>query len=138
MAIIKRKKRRVGKYRGSRNCGKGNVKNRGKPSGKGGRGQAGLKKHRKTWVIKYDPDHFGRHGFTSLHKRGKELNLYEIENLIKKDELEKKEGKYTYEFNGKILGTGEISIPVTIKALSWSKRAEEKVKKVGGEILAIK
>ena len=73
-----------------------------------------------------------------MHKRGKELNLYEIENLIKKGQIEKKEGKYTYEFNGKILGTGEISIPVAIKALSWSKKAEEKVKKVGGEILAIK
>lgn len=135
---IKRKKRGIGKFRGSRNCGKGNVKNRGKPSGKGGRGWAGLKKHRKTWIIKYDPDHFGRHGFVSKHKKVEELNLYEIENLIKKGQIEKKDGKYTYEFDGKILGTGEISLPVTIKALSWSKKAEEKVKKVGGEIRNIK
>ena len=48
---IKRKKKGIGKFRGSRNCGKGNVKNRGKPSSKGGRGQAGLKNTGKPGLL---------------------------------------------------------------------------------------
>jgi len=48
--------------------------------------------------------------------------------------LEKKEGKYHFEFSGKVLGAGAIEFPVVIKARSASKGAIEKVRRAGGEI----
>jgi len=41
---------------------------------------------------------------------------------------------FTLTFSGKILSTGGITIPVKIRALAWSKKAEEKIKQAGGEI----
>ncbi|MDD5023273.1 MAG: uL15 family ribosomal protein [Candidatus ainarchaeum sp.] len=132
-----RMKKRTGKYRGTRSQGKGNIKNRGSRSCKGGRGQAGYGKHRKSWVVKYDKDHFGKMGFTRERKEMPVMNLYEIDNMIKNGKIKQEDGKYSYTFKGKLLGAGFISSPVSIKAVCWSKKAEEKIKKVSGEILNI-
>ncbi len=34
---------------------------------KGGKGMAGIGKHRFVWLLKNDPQHYGVHGFTSHH-----------------------------------------------------------------------
>ncbi len=39
---------------------------------------------------------------------------------------------------GKVLASGELDHPVTIAALSFSKQAEEKIKKAGGKLLTIR
>lgn len=133
-----RDKKRTGKYRGKRSQGKGNVKNRGRRSSKGGRGQAGYKKHRKSWIVKYDKDHYGAHGFNRKKKEIPVMNLYELERMVIKGEIKKDGEKYPYSFKGKVLGCGNLNYPVFLKALSWSKKAEEKIKKVAGEISSIK
>jgi len=132
-----RKKKQKGKYLGRRRFGKGNVKNKRGAGNRGGRGQSGLKDHKKSWVVKYDKDHFGRSGMTAKKNKIKVINLYEIENMIRKGKLKKEGEKYSYQFKGKIIGTGQLSSPVSLKALKWSKKTEEKVKKLGGEISAI-
>lgn len=132
-----RDKKRTGKYRGSRSQGKGNVKNRGRRSSKGGRGQAGYKKHRKTWIVKYDKDHYGKGGFHRNKREIPVLNLYELDRMIVNNQIKKDGEKYSYSFKGKILGCGFVNYPISVKALSWSKKAEEKIKKLGGEISAI-
>ena len=127
----KREKRRKVKFRGKRRCGRGNVKNRRGAGCRGGVGGAGLQKHRFTWITKYDPGHFGVGGFKRRNaKKVPSINLYEINTMADKGKLN--EGKF--EFEGKVLGCGELRHPVSLKALSWSKRAEEKIKKAGGEI----
>lgn len=133
-----RDKKRTGSYRGRRSQGSGNVKNRGRRSSKGGRGQSGLKKHCKSWVIKYDKDHFGSRGFKREKKEVPVLNLYEIENMIKNGKIKKEGDRYDYSFKGKILGTGLLNYPVSLKALKWSRKAEEKIKKASGEISSLK
>lgn len=135
---MRRKERQKKNYLGLRSFGRGNVKNRRGSGNKGGHGAAGLHKHRFTWITKNDPDYFGKFGFVRPNRKDVEvINLYEINNQIRANKLEKKEGKTYFEFSGKILGTGVLSSPVIIKALSWSKGAEEKIKKAGGEISAL-
>lgn len=132
---MKRKEKRVKKYRGSSNHGCGNAKNRRGSGNRGGVGNAGLNKQKKTWTVKYDPEHFGNHGFASPNRKQIcTLNIFEIENMAKANRLEKKEGRFLLNFKGKILGCGYIKIPVNIYAQSWSKKAEEKIKQAGGSI----
>jgi len=130
-----RDKKRTGTYRGKRRQGKGNVKNRGRKSGHGGTGNAGLRKHKKSWVVKFDKDHYGRNGFKrSSRVVVPSINLYQLERMIINGEIKKVGEKYPFVFEGKILGSGYISYPISVKASSWSKKAEEKIKKVSGEL----
>ena len=126
-----RKKRKIGKQRGSRSCGTGNAKNKRGSGGRGGVGNAGLHKHKWSWVTANEPDRYGREGLKRRSARGKVMNLYEINSLAEK------EGKKEVEFKGKVLATGRIRHPVAVKALSWSARAEEKIKAAGGSISKI-
>ena len=133
MARLKKRNR---KFFGSRNHGKGNAKNRRGKGGKGGWGRAGMHKQRFTYITVYERDWMangGHMGFSSVRPvTYKTLNVYEIAQLAEKGKIEKKEGKYYFEFDGKILGTGKISMPVTVKALSFSEGAAAKIKKAGG------
>jgi len=132
----KRKTRNKRKFLGTRHCGRGNKK-KGRGSGtKGGTGMAGSGKHKFTYITAYEPDYFGKHGFVrhAVKYEMPAANLYEIENMVSKGLLEKKNGRYHFEFRGKILGTGELNSAVVIKAYSWSKKAEAKVKAAGGEL----
>lgn len=57
------RKRKVRKKRGSRPHGYGRVGlHRGKGM-RGGRGKAGLHKHKWSYTVIYAPDHFGKRGF---------------------------------------------------------------------------
>ncbi len=54
---------RTQKFRGRcRTHGRGKKSGRGKGK-RGGTGNAGLHKHKIMYMLKYMPDHFGRHGF---------------------------------------------------------------------------
>ena len=132
-----RKKKSIGKFRGSRSCGTGNVKNKRGSGNRGGVGGGGLHKHKFSWITAYDPDHFGSKGMRRRSKRMAELHLYEIDSRASKGKLENKEGKPFISFEGKVLATGEIRHAVNVKALAWSERAEEKIKAAGGSITRI-
>ncbi|MCK4319500.1 uL15 family ribosomal protein [Candidatus Micrarchaeota archaeon] len=129
-----RKKKRIHSFRGSRHCGTGNIKNKRGSGIRGGVGNAGLKKHKFTWVTRYERDHFKRRKMKSLKPDFKILHLYEINQGILKNEITSKDGKSQLEFKGKILATGKLDFPVFVKAHAWSTRAEEKIKNAGGEI----
>jgi len=136
--MVKRKERRHRKYLASRSHGRGNIK-RGRGGGtRGGVGKAGLCKHKGTYLTAKDKDYFGRsaRGFVNPVKKPRTdvSHLYDINQRAITGKLEKKGEKYVFEFKGKILATGSITVPLSIKALGWSKRTEEKVKAAGGEI----
>lgn len=136
--MAQRKQKRKISYRGLRTHGAGNVKNRRGSGNRGGRGNAGLCKHKFSWMVNNAPDHFGKHGFVRpMHTCISIVNLFDINRKATMNLLEKKNDKFYFEFRGKVLGTGELLFPVVIKALGWSKNTEEKVKKHGGEMIKL-
>lgn len=133
---MRRKERQKKKYLGHRSFGRGNVKNRRGSGNRGGRGKAGRDKHKFTWITAKSPGYFGRDRFYPVNSPPPMpvLHLYEVQQNATAGRLEQQGGNYRVEFQGKVLSTGKISVPVSIRALAWSKRCEEKIKKSGGSI----
>ncbi|MFN7990552.1 MAG: uL15 family ribosomal protein [Candidatus Micrarchaeia archaeon] len=126
-------------YLGHRSHGRGNVKNRRGSGNRGGRGMAGVDKHKWSWAVKNPKEHdiyFGKHGFTNPAKKKavKVAHLYDINQKAVSNELEKKAGKYHFDFEGKVLATGAVTVPLVIRANSWSKNVEKKLSETGGAI----
>ncbi|MCS7106176.1 MAG: 50S ribosomal protein L15 [Candidatus Aenigmarchaeota archaeon] len=145
--MVVRRKKKVRKYRGHRTYGYGShKKHRGKGS-RGGRGFAGMHKHKWSYTVKYAKDHFGKRGFKSPQK--KEIKGINLEELDKKAEslleqkIAEKEGekikinvlKLGYE---KVLGSGELTKPLIIEAKFFSKKAIRKIEEAGGEAVVLK
>lgn len=126
---------RTKKFRGSRTHGRGQKAGRGAGL-MGGRGNAGLHKHKYISVLKYDPEHFGRKGFKRPEKvirEEKAVNIGEIEKFpVKNGTLDL--NKLGYD---KLLGSGKIKKPVKIIVHKASKNAVEKVKEANGEIVMV-
>ncbi len=140
--MVVRRRKKVRKQRGSRTYGWGSQKkHRGKGS-KGGKGKAGMHKHKWTYTVKYEPEHFGKRGFKRPIKNVvKAINLGEIEKLVSKnpDVVKKENGsqiidltKLGYE---KVLGKGKISKPYVIIAKKFSEKAKQKIEVVGGKVI---
>lgn len=140
MVVHRRKK--VTKYRGSVTHGCGSRKKRRGAGSRGGRGRAGTGKragHKKN-VKPFQA--LGRYGFTSLSKLRKEkkfgfINVGDLERKIKEWKI--KEGELVDLASrgiNKLLGSGEVKTKLKIKVSSFSRQAEEKIKKAGGEIVA--
>jgi large subunit ribosomal protein L15 len=125
------------KFLGSRNHGKGNAKNRRGKGNKGGWGRAGMHKHRFSYITVHERHfmaHGGRYGFHNQNATPQlpVVNLWHIEQLALSGKLEKRDGRDYYEFEGKVLGSGQITRPVTVKAARFSGKAAEKIKAAGG------
>ena len=136
---------RTDKFRGSRTHGRGKKSGRG--AGKhGGTGNAGLHKHKVMHMLKYMPDHFGRHGFKrpqSMVGTKITMNVCDIDQGVEKlvkDGLAQKEGE-TYTLNltelgvEKLLGAGKMTVAVEIIVAEATETAKQKVEMAGGHIL---
>ncbi|MBL7147400.1 MAG: 50S ribosomal protein L15 [Nanoarchaeota archaeon] len=144
MVTFKRKK--VTKYRGSKTHGGGAMKKRRGAGNRGGRGNAGSGKRadqkKESFLKIYGKDYFGKKGFKSKYKKEKIINLQELENklekLLKKNLIKKEKDTYIInlkELNyNKLLGSGKIFNKYQITVDSFSKKAKEKVEKLGGKI----
>lgn len=131
--------------RGSRTHGWGQVGQHRKTSVKGGR-KVGRHKHLWTYVIKHEPNYFGRKGFTSpqsLKQEIKTINVGELDELVdklnKEKQLEKKKGKIFLDLNKlgyhKLLAAGRVTKPILVKVASHSANAAKKLEEAGGKIL---
>ncbi len=137
--VTRRKSTKKSKWLGHRSFGVGNCKNRRGSGNRGGFGNAGMCKHKGTWVTRYEPDYFGKHGFVRPNgKIIKVVHLFDIDRQALLGKLEKKDGKFLFTFKGKVLSTGTVNHPLRISANGWSKNAEKKVKEAGGELISIK
>ncbi len=133
------------RYRGSRTHGKGIKGGRGAGQ-RGGRGNAGLGKHKWIKVVKECPDHFGPKGFTrpkGLTRDVRVINIYQIEDMmdtLRKEGCVKKKGAF-YEIDlekagyDKLLSRGNARYQMKIKVANSSKRAVSKVQEAGGEVI---
>lgn len=145
MVVRKRKKHR--KFRGRRTYHGSHKKWRGGGS-RGGRGKAGLHKHKWTYATKYAPNHFGKIGFKrppEVIKEIKSISLKQLDQLVEKlleQKLAEKEGnkirinlsKIGYD---KVLGSGKLTKPLIIEAKYFSKQAIKKIKEANGEAIKI-
>jgi large subunit ribosomal protein L15 len=135
---------RTRKMRGSRTHGRG--KKAGRGAGLiGGHGQAGLGKTGKIYMLRYDRDHFGRHGFKRpqcVVKANSTINISELEEGLERFVsmgFAVKEGDM-YNINltnagiDKLLGNGNIEIPVKVTVSQVSAKAREKIEASGGSI----
>ena len=112
---------------------------RGKKAGrgaglKGGRGNAGLLKHRYMYMKKNMPDHFGRHGFKRPQGVKKEVTTINVSELE-----ERYSGKKTIDLTSdgidKLLGSGEINSKLKVKVSNASEKAIKKIEDEGGEVI---
>ncbi len=135
---------RTKKFRGYRTHG------RGKKSGRGagiigGHGQAGLGKTGKIGMLKFDRDHYGRHGFKRpqcMVTANRTINVGELSEQIERFVsmgFAKKEGD-AYAVNlsdagiDKLLGNGSIAIAVNVTVAEASEKAREKISAAGGAV----
>lgn len=134
--MVVRKRKKVRKLRGSRTYGWGSHKKHRGGGSRGGRGMAGLKKHKKSWMLKYKPDHFGKRGFKvpiKAKKKIKAINLKDIDILAKR--LNKTEINLSELGYQKVLSIGKLTQPLTIKAKKFVKKAKEKIETAGGKAI---
>ena len=112
---------------------------RGKKAGRGaglrgGKGNAGLLKHRRMYMNKYMPDHFGKHGFKrppSAVKKAKAINVGQLEEMFpNKKEIDLGKEGYT-----KLIGSGIINSKIKIKVDKASSKAITKIEEKGGEVI---
>ncbi len=100
----------------------------------GGKGYAGIFRHKKSYLIRWEPDHLGKRGFSSLKRRNVKVrestvNVKHLERLAAgKKELDLFELGYD-----KVLGAGEIKVALTVKAASFTESAKEKIEEAGGK-----
>jgi large subunit ribosomal protein L15 len=130
------------RLRGNRGGGYGaRKKHRGKGS-KGGMGMAGTGKkagQKRTYVLKYFPNYFGKKGFTSRNKKLDIISLDEIQknlNSFIEKGIAKKTGEgIELNLKGyKVLSTGNLKDKFIIKADAFSENAKEKILKSGSKI----
>ena len=138
------KDRRTYKDRGTRTCGYGSAQKHRGAGSRGGRGMAGSKKHKWSFVSKYLPGYFGRRGFKRpfAGKEEDSINVGylndNIDSLVKKGMANLKDKKYSIDLNelgyGKLLGSGKVTRPLFIKVNRCSMKASVKVKDAGGKV----
>jgi len=135
---------RTKKFRGLRTHGRG--KKAGRGAGIiGGHGNAGLGKHEKLHMLKYDREHFGRKGFKRpqcVVRANSTINVGELGEQIDKYVamgFAVKKGD-AYDVNladagiDKLLGNGNIAIKVNVTVTQISAKAKEKIEAAGGNI----
>jgi len=135
---------RTKKFRGLRTHGRG--KKAGRGAGIiGGHGNAGLGKHEKLHMLKYDRDHFGRRGFKRpqcVVSANRIINIKEmleqLESYVKLGFAKKDGAKYDVDLTeagiDKLLGKGDINIAVNVTVSQISAQAREKIVAAGGSI----
>ncbi|MGD0396817.1 MAG: uL15 family ribosomal protein [Nitrososphaerales archaeon] len=123
--------RKSRKYRGSRTHGYGQIGQHRHSGSRGGHGNAGLHKHKWSWLVKYDPDHFGRDPFRPLGRPKPRtwVNVGDLEDLAKGKSVD-----LTSMGIQKLLGSGTVGAPYEVRVGFFTKRAQAKIEAAGGKI----
>lgn len=122
------------KHLGARRWGKGNIKNARGAGDRGGVGWGG-RKHKFTLLTAKYPERIRKKGFAPW-RRSKllEISLREIDAIAttNKEQMPKLVFK-----DSKVLGNGNLTKPVHVSAVRFSKSALEKIKAIGGEAIML-
>ncbi len=126
-------RKKIVKQRGCKTHGWGSKKKHRGAGSRGGRGRAGITKHKKLYFKKRGIQ-VGSRGHTSMRQKGlkkvvKSINLRDLERLAPgKKEIILREFGYD-----KVIGTGELKTPLKVIARSFSVRAAEKIEAAKGQ-----
>jgi len=104
--------------------------------------KVGRHKHSWSYVIRYEPEYFGKKGFVSPRSIGKKdnvINVRKLDEIAEKVSKRKENDKMFIDLESlgytKLLGAGKITRPLIVKVAFCSKSAAEKIKEAGGQIL---
>ncbi len=145
--MVVRRRKKLKKSRG-RGTGFGSHKKHRGGGSRGGRGLAGLHKHKRMTAIRYMPDHFGKKGFKRPVKTIKEAKTINLKDLDSRIEELLNEKKITKTKDGikinltelgydKLLGTGQVKHKLIIEAKYFSKNAIKKLENVKGKAVVV-
>jgi len=144
--MVVRRRRKVRKRRGSRTMGRGSAK-RGRGAGeKGGRGLSGGHKQKWSYILKYMPEHFGKHGFVRPPEVSAEvssINVGELDErldeLLQQGIVRQEEEKFVVDVRklgfDKVLGGGRVTHPLEVTAGKFSEQAKRKLEEAGGRAI---
>ena len=126
-------RKKTKKFRGSMTHGRGKKGGRGAGL-RGGRGNAGLHKHRFMHLLKYMPEnHLGSHGFKrpqEMIKKDKTINVGQlVERFPGKKTIDLQKEGYT-----KLLGGGKITSSINITVKNATPKAIEEIESVQGSV----
>jgi large subunit ribosomal protein L15 len=129
--------RKIRKQRGSRFHGWGQVGQHRSTGSKGGSGKAGLLKHKWTWTVKYDPDHFGVKGFNPPTRRkiDRWINVGQLDSIapkIAKSNTKVRTINLAERGYDKLLGQGRVKEAYKIIIDNFTQNAKRKIEEVGG------
>lgn len=134
--MVVRRKKKSGKFRGSRTHGYGSHKKHRGAGSRGGRGKSGMHKHKWSSTVKYEPGRFGKRGFkmpTGATKKAKAVNVGQLEKIAG-GEKSLNLADIGYD---KVLGSGTINTAIEVAAASFSRGAVEKIEAAGGKVVVI-
>ncbi len=122
------------RYRGMRTHGYGQIGQHRHSGKSGGHGNAGLHKHKWSWMLKYDPDHFGRDPFRPpqyYERPATWVNVGDLDSLAN--------GKKVLDLSSlgiqKLLGSGSVAGSYEVKVDLFTKKAQSKIEAAGGKVV---
>jgi len=97
-----------------------------------------------SWIVKYDPDRYGKSGFKRPQKTITKFNPVnlafldeKLDELVSKGIAKEEKGKVVVDVRelgyNKVLGMGKITKPAIIKSPRFSESATRKIEDAGGE-----
>ena len=137
--------RKTARMRGSRNHGYGNTQKHRGAGSRGGRGMAGSKKQKWSYVSKYLPGYFGKKGFKrpqSQIKTDTTINVgyisANISKFVASGAAKKEKSSYSLDLSAcgytKLLGSGKVEIKLDVSVVSCSAKARQKIEAAGGSV----
>jgi large subunit ribosomal protein L15 len=129
--------RKIRRMRGSRTHGYGQIGQHRHSGQQGGHGAAGLHKHKWSWLILNDPNHYGRDPFfiPGAEKVSRWLNVGDLEDMV----VTGSDGPVSVDLTAlgveKLLGSGTVKRAFNVKVGQFTERAKDKLEKSGGKIL---
>ncbi len=119
------------RQRGSHTHGYGAKKKHRGGGSRGGRGFGGTHKHKFSWVLRWDPDHFGYKGFHSRRAQRQAINVSDLERLNAGSDVNLPSlGYHT------LLGRGSVTKAFVVTVDKCSARARHKIETAGGRIVS--
>jgi len=133
--------RKIRKKRGSRTHGYGRI---GQHRSRGCKSYRAPGRHKQgfSWILRYDPDYYGKKGFVSPKSIGLKEKIVNVEDLTEIAKFFSQKNKTTSSLDltslgyTKLLGRGKIGFPLMVSISSYSEIAAEKIKEAGGQILS--
>ena len=140
--MVYRKSKKIRKQRGNRQHGYGRISGGHRKSGqRGGVGKAGLTKHHWILTIKNkifeNNKGFIRHGPATRLKEVKTINIDQINQIASKSPEKVTEIDVTELGFDKVLGKGKLAFGLTVKASSFTEKAEAKITEAGGKTVVL-